>query len=218
MTDLPQSIQFIKFWFSQPYVKETGASFRLSYLPSAFQEKTFKVKVFPKEIVLSPDRVALEPERVAEEIEAVSSRGYNVYYFINPVRDDAPEFARNVDVTRRIFLALDLDYRLPVSIADLEKEIGLSFTAVIETSKREFARHQLLLAMSEWNAEMERGCDTADPDDLPRRWCAAFGSDPVHDPKRIFRLPGTMNWKGVESAEDAKLVKIVKLAGSGVAL
>lgn len=191
MAELPHLKQFLKFWFSSKAVSDAGYLMRIIRLASHYRTAVLKVDAPTKEGILSSEQVALDDEEWFSSLADDNRRGYDCYYMINPARADVKN-ATNADVLERVFIGLDLDYRLPLSVEELESELGLRFSAVIETSKRGFARHQFLIEVDEWSTS-----DVEEQRDLAALCCDVTASDAVHDAKRIFRLPGLLNWKGI---------------------
>lgn len=200
MSEISHLSQFIKFWFAHASLKseeiQTPHSFQISCLASAYRKQVLKVPFESKEMAFLPEFFAANESEVLKSIVAENGRGIDMFFFANAVR---PGFAgkspTNEDIERRLFFPIDFDYRLPVSLEDIESELGLQFAAVTISSQREHKHHQAFLAL-DWASvpETERVVTT----ELARRICRMFGSDNVADMRRVMRLPGLINWKTAE--------------------
>lgn len=200
MDNSPQAIDFLRFWFSHPAAPD---KIRLIYLPSKYQAERFGVAGKVKEQWLEKARLDIEPDAAQEDLRTINLRGYDIFYFCNVVRPDCSGNANNKDITRRLFLPLDIDYRLPMSVEEVESELGLRFAAVVKTSEREFPHYQLLLGINTDEDETDLAA-------LARRFCSLVGSDPIGDAKRILRLPGLVNWKGMTSEGGESRASLVR--------
>jgi hypothetical protein len=133
-------------------------------------------------------KLPVRPEHftvAADWILRRNAAGQNLYFGVNPRRRAR---GRNEDVTRYTSFVADLDdvegsWAEVVALA----EAGLPPSACVRT-RRGVHLYWLL-----------KEPEPADPDGLARSRMqtlqAALGSDPVHDPARILRLPGTVCWK-----------------------
>lgn len=198
------------FWTHPYFTAETSPthSIRLSFLPSKYMGSNYGGKLPVRGIPSEGDVSRKDLEEKIPRILANNQRGFDCYYFCNPVRSGKIEkYARNEDIAQRIYLPLDLDFRLPCSVDELTGEFGLEPWAVIESSCRNgSSRYQILYALDISESVGEHALR-----ELSRDLCWVFGSDPIHEPKRILRLPGTINWKGVEQGGEASEAKIVRL-------
>lgn len=188
MSEVSQVAQFINFWFNH---SASPDNIRIICLPSDFLTKNLKAagrKAPVEEFSIRRELWSVGEEQYTEKLVAFNQRGYDVFYFVNWIRADCSGNATNADVFKRLYFPLDLDFRLPVALGDFESELGLNFAGVVWSSKREWPRHQLLVACE--------GVEGSEGRDLAREFCAATGSDSVGDAKRILRLPGLINWKG----------------------
>lgn len=215
MSELAHLSRFIKFWFAHASLKtqeiQTPHSFQISCLASAYRKQVLKVPFENKEMAFLPEFFAANEGELVETIRAENGRGIDMFFFANAVR---PGFdgksPTNEDIERRLFFPIDFDYRLPVSLEDIESELGLQFAAVTISSQREHKHHQAFIALA-WESVSDE--DRLDTTTLARRICRAFGSDNVADMRRVMRLPGLINWKTAElepkggSKSDTALVR-----------
>lgn len=200
MSEISHLSQFIKFWFAHSSLKaeelQTPHSFQISCLASAYRKQVLKVPFENKEMAFLPEFFAANESELLKSIVAENGRGIDMFFFTNAVR---PGFTgkspTNEDIERRLFFPIDFDYRLPVSLEDIESELGLQFAAVTISSQREHKHHQAFIALA-WESVSDE--DRLDTTTLARRICRAFGSDNVADMRRVMRLPGLINWKTAE--------------------
>lgn len=108
--------------------------------------------------------------------------GFDLYYGVQP---RTRRGGKSEDVAGYIALPLDFD-----SAEDAQKGIGMLVgaglppSAIVHSGR---GAHAYLLLDAPSTTDRARG--------IARRLCAWTGSDPVFDPARIMRLPGTRNWK-----------------------
>lgn len=196
---------FCNFYFSHPALESLQDPYiRISLLPSRYLISKAKARPRAEEYVVPRSQLTAALNRLI----AVNEKGWDVYYFANLAQPLIGQYIKNSDITQRLYLALDLDYRLPLEPLDLMNQFGLAPAAIIRSSNREneFPHYNILLGL---DAE---GADEASLHHLAREFCAVFGSDPIHDAKRILRMPGTINWKHAEvavtAASTARLIHV----------
>lgn len=192
---------FDVFWSHPFWLGKEDPWIRIVFLPSKYlRGKEGGASARPSEIVV---RKAVLREKW-RKIQTENEKGWDVYFMVNPCEKGLCGFAKNEDIIGRLWLPLDLDYKLPVggeSAASFFAQLGIAPSLVVSTSERDgFRHHQGLIGVQwedgKWCAEDEKTARV-----VCRKLCAATGSDPVHDAKRILRLPGTINWKGAEKDE-----------------
>ena len=213
MNKLDEIKRFAKFFWSHPAWDHREEKWlRISYLPSDYlleRDPTARKHLKDGKNERTVDALALEFE--AKQIVGVNEKGWDSYYFLNTVPQDFIGSTKNDTVLERLFLPVDIDYRLPVPPEELCEELGLTPSAIIVSSEREFARYQIIFGVDPGEHPAR---DESDLNDLASRLGHAVGSCSVFDAKRIFRLPGTINWKGAKvngHLEGASLSRIHSL-------
>lgn len=205
-------LKFCEHYWQHPYWKDIQDPWiRLELLPSAWlrtRAAKARKKVRPLEVSIS--RSELNEAR-AEKILGNCDKGYDIYYFCNVVPHELAGFAENKDVIQRLWLPIDLDYRLPIEPLEFAREeLGVGVTAIIETSNRAgYAHHQMLVQLSIEQGRLRNHFDGEISEEVAKELCQACFSDSVTDAKRILRLPGTLNWKKVEKSAVASEVKFL---------
>jgi len=193
---------FCNIYFSHPYFNSAGIEprIRLKIIASAEVEKriaagSLKVPLAPKEFVVTKSTASARLEKLLQ----LNSIGFNLYYFINLVDAESSEltsgnssrYANSKNIKKVLWCGIDWDswsseLGLHTEVFDV---FGLAPSIIYSTSQRgDFPASQALLGFSD-------GCSVEEAEEVSRRVCSVMGSCPVGDVKRLFRMPGSVNWK-----------------------
>lgn len=156
-------------------------------------------------------------------IQRASKTAMHCYYNLNlfPAPTENTEIGsgylkrvRAEDATNILFIGIDWDHSLPCGVLKIFKSAGIKPWALVQTSVRnEQRRYQALIAISPLDSRAFEELRS-----LALTAAKAFGSDPaVIDAARVFRLPGTINWKGAEAegSSHAGYAELIDLAQDG---
>lgn len=193
---------FCNIYFSHPYFNSAGIEprIRLKIISSAEVEKriasgSLKVPLTPKEFVVTKSTATARLDKLLQ----LNSIGFNLYYFINFVDAEPAEllsgnssrYANSKNIKKVLYSGIDWDswcedLGLHTEVFDA---FGLTPAIIYSTSQRgDFPASQALLALDE-------GCSVEEAEEVSKRICSVMGSCPVGDVKRLFRMPGSINWK-----------------------
>lgn len=134
-----------------------------------------------------------EAARQAEELNA---RNRGLYYMVNPKRATVATPATDADIIAAVACFADCD------TADAAKAVaefaGVKYSHVVRTGvtagDEPFPRVHAYWELEDFETDLDAWRETQ------RAIAARFGSDPVINPSRIMRLPGTINWPSRDKA------------------
>jgi hypothetical protein len=134
--DAKQVTDFCNSYWSHPYYraleeKGTAQSYiRIRALPSAWAKKNSaeNTKIGPQEFVIFRSTLS---SRITKILQPLNERGYDIYYFVNPVGVGITHAARDSDVSRRLWLLHDFDIELPRGVMEIYDDFGIAPPLVI---------------------------------------------------------------------------------------
>lgn len=236
---LQSTITFVNSYFQHPFWKEARLEghIRLCLSYSDFLKKKLvedrlmtladsKRKWHISDKVISArecSKLSESQGELAKLITLADTKGCNLYYSINVALTTAGE-DRDGEVTLRLsesdiknvlFIPIDWDTHLPISVLGLFRRVDLQPWAIVQTSnrKKDGKRYQALIGVrvedsrefSRWKEVTKLAAHTL------------RGDISINNLNRVFRLPGGYNWKGFTAGvalDRALLVKQVSIYNS----
>ena len=201
-------ISFVKTYFSHPFFLEQPDKQILHIVVSASQQLRAKKPNLPWLIgIKSYSAQELYTDGVQAQLNHWITRGCDLFYYVNYIESWQGAAPRNSEVKKRLWLPVDYDYRLPVTLKRLVLHLELRPTVVYRTSETEdgVKKYQGLWAFDDGDG----GINTTRAKKFMREWCRTLGSDEsVGNAARMLRLPGSKNWKDgvVPSRRDVKVL------------
>ena len=155
------------------------------------------------------ERFALHAFDDAIDFIVRKNQYHNIYVVVNPVPQDAPKAAKDVDINRALFVFADAD---ELGAADRARSCDLFPKSMeVVTGVVPHFRNHIYYRLSVPLTDM------AVWSELQKQWASYLGTDKsIHNPSRIMRVAGTVSYPSPSKIKRGYQVELTRLIIGGV--